>query len=111
MGWTYFNRVPPGGMKAAIVASLTFESDGCKARVLQAEQVGSTVYAAVQIEEADSVRVRGVVGLIDGSGYKLIGEECGPCAADCPPEILALLSPTESAWAQSWRAKCAARAQ
>ena len=33
-------------------------------------------------------------------------ETCGPYQYDCPESILKLLTPTESKWANEWRAKC-----
>src|SRR3546814_8395448 len=33
-------------------------------------------------------------------------ETVGPCASKCPASILSLLTPTESQWANAWRARC-----
>ncbi len=66
------------------------------------------------------------VALIEGSaangfGYKDMDEGMGPCDADCPPSLIALLSPVEdiygpvkadgaAKWATEYRAKCLANA-
>src|SRR3546814_17645091 len=38
--------------------------------------------------------------------YKDMDETVGPCASKCPASILSLLTPTESQWANAWRARC-----
>ena len=38
--------------------------------------------------------------------YKNMDETVGPCYYDCPKGILDLLTPTDSEWANNWRAKC-----
>ena len=38
--------------------------------------------------------------------YKDMDESMGPCYYDCPKGILDLLTPTDSEWANNWRAKC-----
>ena len=107
MGWTVFGGVPRGGMPAKVLKALNYSSDGYKSRVLKSAIVGGNVYAAVECSDGVDVKVRGVVGLIEGAGYKLLGEECGPYYYGCPAEILAMLSPTSEPWALKWRAKCA----
>ncbi len=41
-----------------------------------------------------------------GFCYKDMDETEGPCYYDCPAKILDLLTPTDSAYANEWRAKC-----
>ena len=39
-------------------------------------------------------------------GYKDMDENMGPCEADCPESVLALLGPTNSEHALEWRRRC-----
>ena len=98
--------------------------------VLKSAMVGSVYYAAVMnlkrygkekpdgtrsvedIPEAER-RIWGVVFLtaVDRNeyfnfSYKDISEDMGPCESKCPVSILKLLSPTDSEWANEWRARC-----
>lgn len=41
--------------------------------------------------------------------YKDMDETVGPYCYDCPKGILDLLTPTDSVWANNWRAKCRER--
>lgn len=43
-------------------------------------------------------------------GYKDQSECMGPYQVECPIDILDLLTPTASGWANAWRAKCRALA-
>ena len=43
--------------------------------------------------------------------YKDMCEDMGPAYCDCPASILKLLSPTENAFAQAWRKRCAEQAE
>ena len=97
--------------------------------VLKSSMVGSVYYAAVKPLKhygkdengnetildipMDEQRVWGVVMLTSTDSkdyfnfsYKDMSESCGPCYYDCPKGILDLLSPTDSEWANNWRAKC-----
>ena len=98
--------------------------------VLKSAMVGGTYYAAVKPlkkygdkdesgERAivdiptNEQRVFGVVFLTSTDSkdyfnfsYKNMDETVGPCCYDCPKGILDLLTPTDSEWANDWRAKC-----
>lgn len=97
--------------------------------ILKSSMVGSTYYAAVKPLKKYSKddngneivvdipmseqRVFGVVFLTSTDSkdyfnfsYKEMDETVGPCYYDCPKGILDLLTPTESEWANNWRAKC-----
>lgn len=84
-------------------------------RVLKSAMVGSVYYAAVSSErEGQPTKVWAAVFLTcgrtkwDGTiwGYKDLDETMGPCECKCPASILALLTPTDSQWANEWREKC-----
>lgn len=83
-------------------------------RVIKSAMVGSTYYAAVERKKADGSReVWAAVFLTcgrssDGTiwGYKDMDETMGPCEDRCPAKILALLSPTDSKYANEWRQRC-----
>lgn len=100
MGWSILSRAPLGGMKAHLDG---IYAEG--AQLLESAIVGGAYYAAVKLPDG---RVIAGVALIEGNGYKLMDESCGPYANECPPEILGLLSPAASPFAQAWRDRCAA---
>lgn len=98
--------------------------------VLKSSMVGAVYYAAVkplkkyggEDENGNKIlidistneqQVFGVVFLTSTDrkdyfnfSYKDIDESSGPCYYDCPKGILDLLTPTDSEWANNWRAKC-----
>lgn len=79
--------------------------------VLKSAMVGSTYYAAVRNKDGE---VWAAVFLTcgrtrhDGTawGYKDMDETMGPNEDKCPASILALLTPTDSEWANEWRERC-----
>lgn len=105
MGWTVFNKAPQGGMVEAVLQSM---SDFGKREIVASAVVKGIVYAAVQLKDRNGARgkVVGVVGVIDGLGYKLMAEEEGPYYYGAPPEVIAALSPTDDPWCLKWRMKC-----
>lgn len=98
--------------------------------ILKSSMVGSVYYAAVKPlkkygdkdEDGERVivdiptneqQVFGAVFLTSTDSkdyfnfsYKDMDETVGPCYYDCPKGILDLLTPTDSEWANNWRAKC-----
>lgn len=108
MGWTGGQLEGPFSARAAIA----FEcGDEFAERVIDAALKGNVVYAAVREHNGD--QVFGLVLYTErhaGVLYtKAVTEEMGPGDFDCPARILALLSPTDSDYAQEWRARCRAR--
>lgn len=101
--------------------------------VLKSSMVGSVYYAAVKPLKrygdkdangervivdipTDEQQVFGAVFLTSTDSkdyfnfsYKEMDETVGPCYYDCPKGILDLLTPTDSEWANNWRAKCRER--
>lgn len=84
-------------------------------RVLKSAMVGSTYYAAVTTERNGEItKVWAAVFLTCGRvkhdgciwGYKDMAETMGPNESKCPASILALLTPTDSQWANEWRERC-----
>ena len=79
--------------------------------VLKSAMVGRTYYAAVRNNKGE---VWAAVFLTCGKtkwdntlwGYKDMDETMGPSECKCPASILALLTPTDSKWANEWRQKC-----
>ena len=80
---------------------------GTEERVLAAKRVGDVIYSAYWTE---SDQVIGLVTLMERSGgwthYKVMGEDEGPNASECPAEILDVLDPIDSDYAMAWRARC-----
>lgn len=98
--------------------------------VLKSSMVGSTYYAAVKpLKKSGGKDENGNYFYVDipkeeqyvfavifltstdmkhyfNFSYKDMDESCGPCHNDCPKRILDLLTPTESEWANEWRAAC-----
>jgi hypothetical protein len=44
-------------------------------------------------------------------GYKDMSEDMGPYEAKCPLRVLGRLTPTDSEWANDWRARCREHAE
>lgn len=97
--------------------------------VLKSSMVGKVYYAAVKpLKKYDKdndgnqiivdipINEQEVIGVVfltstDSKdyynfSYKEMDETVGPCYYDCPKGILDLLTPTNSEWANNWRAKC-----
>ena len=133
MGWTHCFRsaysvwknggtvMPPASRQKEIDRMLTWEQKDetgnilATHRVLKSAMVGSTYYAAVTTERAGKpTEVRAAVFLTCGKvkhdgciwGYKDMDETMGPNESKCPASILALLTPTDSKWANEWRERC-----
>jgi hypothetical protein len=103
MGWTYFQA--PAGKRSLEILRGEWPS----LRFIDAEQIGSTVYAAVSTSKAPA-DVFALVVLIDRRngqfGYKDMDEGMGPYECQCPARILDKLSATANSYALEWRAKC-----
>ena len=120
MGWLFMPSLNGhAGPREYLDAQFTHESDLGRRCVLRSALVSMrTYYAAVEIRRPETVRtVTAVVCLVKYNprdregyifGYKDMGEEMGPCEAACPAAILDLLTPSESAHALDWRARCRA---
>ena len=133
MGWTHcfsspyavwkngHELMPPASRQKEIDKMLTWESkdkDGnilSTHKVLKSSMVGSVYYAAVTTEKpGKETEVLAAVFLTCGRvkhdgclwGYKDMDETCGPNESKCPASILALLTPTDSQWANEWRERC-----
>lgn len=119
MGWTgYHAGYYKNGKidrKAECDDVFTWENGSKKVSVVKSAMVGTVYYAAVRIldEENGQNDVFGAVALtsVDNSDYfnfkyKDMDETVGPGYYDCPKGILDLLTPTDSEWANEWRAKC-----
>jgi hypothetical protein len=118
MGW-YFMYSLDGhhGPKQYLDAQLTHERPTCSSKVLRSALVRMRVYyAAVETLYPDGKRdVWAAVCLVKYNprardrlifGYKDMEESMGPCETECPPEILDLLTETESENAKEWRKHC-----
>ena len=118
MGWTSYSTAwceKKNGKvdrRAEIDKVYGGEDEARRWTVLKSSMVGSTWYGAVKVEKKDTGEsyVFGGVCLtsVDRGEfwYKDMDETVGPCQCDCPKSILELLSPTESEWANKWRARC-----
>lgn len=125
MGWLYMTRSGMGGHAAAkdyLDAQLTYEREvgghieGL--RVLASLCLrGQVYYAAVKPYGGKNTAVFAVVCLVRWNprakdqmilGYKDMDEMAGPCEAECPARILALLDPTDHEHAIDWRRRCLA---
>lgn len=118
MGWLFMYGLDGHyGPRQYLDAQLTHERATCNSRVLRSALVRMRVYyAAVESVSTDGKRdVWAAVCLVKYNprdreglifGYKDMSEDIGPCEAECPKEILDLLTPTESKWANEWRDRC-----
>ncbi len=130
MGWLSMQRFHMGGHltpKAYLDAQFTYSRDredgGTYAmRVLDSACVANRVwYAAARVERSgQEPYVIALVCLVRWSphakdgyvfAYKDMEESMGPCEAECPERILALLTPTTNEHAFDWRKRCRTRLQ
>lgn len=123
MGWLHMTSMRGhSGPRQYLDAQLTFETPEGSSRVLRSALVRMRVYyAAVEVLSHGRPRqVSAVVCLVRYNprdregyifGYKDMDESMGPCEADCPEAILALLTPTEQPHAVAWRERCRANAE
>ena len=113
MGWTTY-RATKYKRNGAVDRKAELDNGyrwGDKYEVLKSAMVGSTYYAAVKYKETGAVFAAVFLTATYGKeyhnfGYKDMDETCGPGEAKCPIGILALLTETESEWANQWREKC-----
>ena len=122
MGWLYMQSLGGhSGPRAYLDDQFTYAREGHRSKVLRSALVAMrTYYAAVEHTRPDGLRtVFAAVCLVRYNprdregyvfGYKDLDETMGPCESDCPPAILDLLTPTDSAYAIEWRARCRANA-
>ena len=119
MGWLYMKTFDgPSGPQGYLDRQFTCEQPEFQSRVLRSALVGNDVYyAAVEHRPTgdDTVEIWALICLVDYNpkhpngfifGYKDMCETMGPYAAECPAEILDLLTPTENAYANAWRNRC-----
>jgi hypothetical protein len=118
MGWLFMYGLDGhSGPKQYLDAQCTYERPTVTSKVLRSSLVRMRVYyAAVEHTFPDGkIDVWAAVCLVkynprarDGLifGYKDQDETMGPCETECPAEILDLLTPTESEWANEWRGRC-----
>lgn len=116
MGWTYTHKdknvSPSEYIKNEI---LVWSNPDAQYTVLDGGVVKfRTYYGAVERIDlkTNERRVFAVIILLNYAkdyhnfGYKDMSEDMGPCQAECPERILKLLTPTDSAYANEWRARC-----
>ena len=126
MGWLSMTPEGMGGHatpKAYLDAQLTYPHGKDEdrtyngMRVLKSVWSGSVYYAAAQqyTETGEALAVIAIVCLVRWNpraadryvfAYKDMSENMGPCEADCPASILALLSSSDHPYALNWRNRC-----
>lgn len=115
MGWDghFLSDTSTRGRKKYLDDKYTYESDTRIVSVVKSAMVGTTYYAALRVydKQTDTEIITCDVVLTRSADwpqvmFKHMGESCGPCYYDCPASILALLTPTDSEWANEWRRKC-----
>jgi hypothetical protein len=123
MGWLYMQSFNGhAGPCDYLDAQFTYDAPDFRSRVLKSALVGGHVYyAAVEHRRAGDAReVFAAVCLVHHNprdpegfifGYKDMTEHMGPVESACPEEILDLLTPTTSACALQWRARCRAKSR
>ncbi len=117
MGWLYMQSLGGhAGPRDYLDAQFTFENTEGRSKILRSKLLGDTYYAALEQQRSDGAREvfalvcltyynpRDPEGFI--FGYKDMTEAMGPCASDCPEDILDLLTPTDRPYAIAWRARC-----
>jgi len=114
MGWMWTNR-PKGVSDMEWFGSPEYEGHPKDSgyRLLATARDGFTaVYGALEIPGGDVVGVVWLTGYAPNDYYnfgtKGMSEDMGPGETRCPERILDMLTPTDSEWAQQWRAACRA---
>lgn len=118
MGWTGMDK--PDNVSDWMKRQLTWESGGAKNTCLDVAIVQrQTGYAAVETVHEDGTReIWAAVFALhffpraqhgETFSYKDMTEHMGPNEVDCPKRILDRLTPTDSQYANEWRAKCRER--
>lgn len=105
MGWCFYHR-DKGETNAE-----HFGKDWPSVEILADSTVKGVWYAACK--KKDTGEVFAAVFLTKwvpndhfNFGYKSMDETMGPGDTDAPAKVLDLLTPTDSEWANQWRAKC-----
>ena len=120
MGWDYhhaehYTKNGSVDRKKELDQDFTWNSETRSYEVLKSKMVGTTYYAAVKnhVFETGDEYVWGLVCLTRTDmkdyfnfGKKAMDETMGPCAYDCPKNILELLTPTDNEFANAWRQAC-----
>lgn len=119
MGWLFMKSLGGhAGPREYLDAQFTHEDAELTSRVLRSALVRRRVYYAAVEHYRPATRDREVWAAVclvkynprdrEGYvfGYKDMTESMGPCEAECPASILDLLTPTDSPYAQAWRARC-----
>lgn len=116
MGWTYSHKQRGQSVQEFFENSGCFKGvNGHEFKLLKMKVVKMrTAYCAVWHKAPDGKEhVFGTVILLNYApsdyhnfGYKEVEESCGPYEAQCPADILDMLSPTDAPYALQWRAKC-----
>ena len=119
MGWTTTNKKGNMSVKEFFEQEFNYSrEDGSYGKVLECEVVDTTAYLAFERKHPnkETIEVSAIVCLLSvdnpggyyNFGYKDISEGCGPCERECPAMILDMLTPTDSKYANNWRAECRA---
>jgi hypothetical protein len=125
MGWLFMHRGGLGGhasakdyLDAQFTYEHTLEEGGTRGlKVLASSCPHNRVwYAAAQaMTNGVGGEIFAIVCLVKWNprdkegyifGYKDMDETMGPCEANCPTRILALLTPTDNKHASQWRERC-----
>lgn len=119
MGWLFMRSLGGySGPRQYLDARFTFETPNAVSRVLKSALVRLRVYYAAVEHINKATEERNVWALIclvyynrrdrEGFvfGYKDMSESMGPREAECPEEILDLLTETDSEYARDWRRQC-----
>jgi hypothetical protein len=112
MGWTSTFRAP--GLSTEEFFRQEFPNTLAEGRVLASSCAGGNFYAAVRNDDGEVWCL--VVLCKRSSGYfnftyKEMDDRMGPNIDDCPAKILDLLTPTDSEFANDWRARCRAKVE
>ena len=105
MGWTYTHK------DKGVTGEAFFRHEFPTMEFLGCATVNRVFYAAVRSPSNPS-EVWALVCLTNycrgefNFGYKDMSEHMGPYEAKCPASILGLLTPTDSEYANDWRARC-----
>lgn len=106
-GQLTYEREVEGAMQGlTVLASSCLRNQVYYAAVKPHGQADNAAFAVVCLVKWNPRDKEGLV-----FGYKDMSEHAGPCEAECPARILALLEPTAHEYAIDWRRRCTANLQ
>ncbi len=107
MGWTFPYDTPTRkSIVEDIMGSYNRPTEGWHILDQRSTCYGRHLWLAIQNPGGSKLVCLFLLQKSDGLwGYKAVDESMGPCYYDCPQSVIDAAGPTESKYAQEWRAE------